>query len=108
MRYPVLVLVGACIAGPAQALRCGSDIVGEGDSTFALTRRCGPPTAVERVETRIVTEGPYDYRLNRYTTEYVIPAHELWYYNFGPSRFIARIMVRNGEIIRIDSEGYGY
>jgi hypothetical protein len=107
MRYPVLWLLGACFAAPAQALRCGGDIVSEGDSTFALTRRCGPPTAVEHIAAQVVTEGSYDPYTRRYSYEYVVAPHDLWFYNFGPARFVARITVRNGKIVRIDQEGYG-
>ena len=111
MRYPALLVLSALLVGPARAdLRCGSDLVSEGDSSFALTKRCGPPTSVEPVEGRVVTNQVYDPYWGQYrnVTETLSDPYEIWYYNFGPNRFVAKISVKNGQIIKIDQEGYGY
>ena len=111
MRYPVLLVLGALLPGPVQAaLRCGSDLVSEGDSRFALTQRCGPPTSVEQVEGRVVNNQVYDPYLGQYrnVTETLSDPYEIWYYNFGPRRFVAKISVKNGQVIKIEQQGYGY
>jgi hypothetical protein len=110
VRYPALFVVGALLANPALALRCGSDLVSKGDSTFALTQRCGPPTAVQRVEGRTVTSQVWDPNWNQYrnVVESVSDPYEIWYYNFGPTNFVAKITVRNGQIDKLEDDGYGY
>ena len=110
MRYPVLLFIGAMIANPAQALRCGTDLVSEGDSAFTLTKRCGPPTSVEQVEGRVANRQVYDPNWNQYrnVAETVSDPYEVWYYNFGPTNFVAKITVRNGQVYKIEDDGYGY
>lgn len=108
MRHLAALFCGALLAGPAHALRCGGDVVSEGDSVFALTAKCGNPTAVERVDPAVVTERAWDPWRGDYRVEYAVAPHELWFYNFGPRRLVARITVRDGKILRIQHEGYGY
>jgi len=115
MRYPVLPLLGACAlllsactAGPAQALHCGTGIVTEGDNSFDLTQRCGQPTAVTQAQGRPIATPVYDPASSRYVIQYVGQPYEIWTYNFGPTRLIARITIDNGTITKIEQDGYGY
>jgi hypothetical protein len=105
-RLPLLLL---CIAftAPAHALRCGTEIVSEGDSTFELLQSCGEPTLKERSERRVPYQL-YDRVHGRYVTAFDSVPVEIWTYNFGPRRFIQRITIEDGRIKRIESGGYGY
>ncbi len=104
-----LILFGCLLlaAAPAQALRCGNNLISEGDSTLRLKQFCGEPAQVEQREDRIAVER-YDSGRQHYYTDYVAEPYEIWTYNFGPRRFINRIEVRNGVIKRITTGGYGF
>ena len=110
MRYPAVLMLSAFVAGPAHALRCGSGIVSEGDSTYDLTKRCGQPARVERVDARTVNQPVYDSagRSAGYMPVPVSEPYEVWIYNFGPNRFMSNIAVRNGRVVKIEQTGYGY
>jgi len=69
-------------AGAAHgALRCGTDLVTEGDSVVKLLEACGDPTT-----------GDPDLYLD--TAE--------WTYNFGPEEFMYRVLIRDGAVERIE------
>jgi len=106
--HRLIALLCLCaIAAPAWSLRCGNDIVSEGDSVLLLRERCGPPTRVDRYEGKSAIER-YDVFTGRYVIEYVADPYEVWTYNFGPSRFITRIRVRDGVVKSIETGGYGF
>jgi hypothetical protein len=111
MLRPHLLLLGACLAGSAQAepLRCGTSFVDEGDSIQALLQRCGAPTDVTEVPALVDTERRFDpWSGGSYTVERVVrPGYEVWYYNFGPERLVASIRVMNAVIVQISKGGYG-
>ena len=50
----------------------------------------------------------YDPYRGGWYVDYVVEPYEVWTYNFGPSRFITRIRVRNGIVESIETGGYGY
>jgi hypothetical protein len=103
-----LLLAALCaVAAPAAALRCGTSIVTEGDSTLLLRKHCGPPTQIDRYQGRTPVRG-YDPFGGGWYIDYVVEPYEVWTYNFGPSRFITRIRVRNGIVESIETGGYGY
>lgn len=103
------LLLLACLgaAAPAHALRCGTGVVSEGDSTFELLHTCGEPTMTERTE-RPIPYQVYDGFLGDYVTVYDSVPVDIWTYNFGPRRFVQRITIEAGRIKRIESLGYGY
>lgn len=35
-------------------------------------------------------------------------SYEEWTYNFGPSRFLYILTFKNGRLVKIDDDGYGY
>lgn len=107
MRGALLITLALMLAGPAHALRCGNSVISEGDSTLRLTRFCGQPTQIEQREDRVPVRS-YDPINGNYYTEYTVEPYEIWVYNFGPRRFINRIEIRDGQIKRITTGGYGY
>ncbi len=102
---------------PAQAMRCGSRLISEGDPGEKVVSECGPPTSVESWE-----EERYDYfdrpppasryrDFERYGSSFRVRAFirvEVWTYNYGPSRFLDFVRLENGIVRRIYSGGYGY
>lgn len=43
----LLLVSGMTFANPALALRCGSDLIDEGDTKFELVSKCGEPVSSE-------------------------------------------------------------
>jgi hypothetical protein len=107
MRPLLTLLLLLPFAAPAWALRCGTGVVNEGDSTFELLHVCGEPTLREQTERRIAYDL-YDHLQGRYVTAYDTVPVEIWTYNFGPQRFVQRITIEDGRIQRIESLGYGH
>ena len=112
----LFILAGASAAS-AQAMRCGSRLISEGDPLDKVVNECGQPTSVDSWE-----EERYDYfdRLppanqyrdfERYGNAYRVKIHvrvELWIYNHGSSRFMDYVRLENGIVRRVYSGGYGY
>ena len=104
-------------AGTAQAMRCGSRLISEGDPREKVLSECGPPSSVDEWE-----EERYDWfdrfppssryrEFERYGNAYRVKIHvrvELWTYNHGPSRFIDYVRLENGIVRGTYSGGYGF
>lgn len=81
--------IGALFAistATADGLRCGADLVSEGESVHKLIEACGEPV-----------EGDMLY------TDF-----GRWTYNFGPDEFMMRVTIRAGIVERVERLGYGY
>lgn len=93
----------------ADTLRCGSRLVAEGDSAASLRQKCGEPVNIEKQD---LVRGPYVWQDNRY--RYVAPGSpieyrvELWTFNFGPKRLMARVRLEAGIVTEVKMLGYGY
>jgi len=82
---------------PAAGLRCDGRLVAVQDWDFQLRETCGEPFHVERwIEQISQASGP-DSALVRQV------AFEDWYFDFGSNRFLQRVRLREGRILRIDS-----
>lgn len=91
----VLAFLGAVLAaGDAHALRCGGDLVDEGDRRFEVERACGEPDYVDAIN---------DPAYARYA-----PHDEVWIYNFGAHRLLRVMRFRNGRLRAIDTAGSGF
>lgn len=77
-------------APPAEALRCGNDLVREGDPAYRVQRACGKPDWI----------GSY-YRGHG-------AREEVWHYNFGPNELIRVMRFREGRLQRIETAGRGF
>lgn len=87
----VLVLIFSVMAAaPVLALRCGSDLIDEGDTKFELLKKCGEPTASEFV----------GYKLNEFGQRELVIEHLI----YGPwSGVYYQIEVVGGEVEKIES-----
>lgn len=80
----------ALLAMPAHALRCGTDLVREGDPAYQVRRDCGKPDWV----------GTYHWGHGGHA--------EVWHYNFGPNDLMRILHFRDGRLQRIETGGRGF
>ena len=101
-----LILVSA--ASHADAMRCGSRLVREGDTRSFVRDLCGEPTDIQ---TRTILRRPYyDFngRLIYYGDGLIEIPVEVWTYNFGPSKLMRRVKFIDGVVEEIETLGHGY
>ena len=70
----------------APSLECDGGIVSRGDSEDSVRDKCGDPQKV---------------------TQEDVASPIIWFYNFGPSEFVAYVSFTNGIVERIEMGGYG-
>jgi len=80
----------------AASFRCDGRLVSTGDHRYEVRAACGEPDL--RLSTHGYWIGP---RL-------AAPVEEIWYYNFGPNRFIRELRFRSARLDSIRSRGYGF
>jgi hypothetical protein len=100
------------LAWPAQAgetLRCGSKLVGSGDSRALVRARCGVP---DDVSSSTILRRAFAAREARRTlvgAEQLVEVQvEQWVYNFGPNRLMRRLKFVDGILEDIETLDYGY
>ena len=99
------LLISLLFAQPVWALRCGNKLVLEGSNKFDVLQRCGEPNFQDsRTELRSLELRAPSYK----TGQWVPVTIDEWYYNFGPSQFMALLVFENGRLTAIKSLGYGY
>jgi Protein of unknown function (DUF2845) len=109
------LLLGMSIAAPsarADAMRCGTKLVREGDTRSAVRSLCGEPADVQ-VRT-ILRRAFFDLDDDLHDNTFFfgnglveVPV-EVWTYNFGPYKLMRRIRFIDGLIDEIETLGYGY
>ena len=82
----------APVAWGGDSLRCGDRIVSTEDLAAEVLAACGEP----------------DYRDYWLLPPAYVAAEETWWYNFGSQRFVQILRFRNGELVSIQSDGYGF
>jgi hypothetical protein len=98
------------LAAPASAdgMRCGSKLIGNGDTRSKVRQMCGAPTDVQ---TRTILRRPfYDFhgRLIHFGDGLVEIPVEIWTYNFGPYKLMRQVRFVDGAVEDIETLGYGY
>ncbi len=97
---PTRIALAAIIsfATPALAwgMRCGSTLVGPGESQHQILSKCGAPARRDPDVQYLLVGG---IRLQR---------ESIWYYDFGHERFINVLHFRDGILSRITDAGYGF
>lgn len=92
----------------ADALRCGTRLVTDGDTRAQVEARCGAPADISRrtrLAAPIVWRHGRPYRIGDGAIEVEI---EEWTYNLGPQRFMRRVRFEDGLVVAVDTLGYGY
>ena len=97
---PVCIVLAA--AAPSLAMRCGNNLVDVGDTKIEVLAKCGEPALKEEVGEDFSRES--DNRDTRKERRYV----EKWTYNFGSTRFIYVLTIKNGKVIDISTEDKGF
>ena len=110
----IAAIIGTCIslavstATHADAMRCGTRLIGTGDTRAMVRQFCGEPADVIN---RTILQRPNfllhgrTYFLNEGYAE--VPV-EVWTYNLGPNRLMRRISFIDGSVDAIETLGYGY
>lgn len=113
-----VLLSGLLVTAPAHAFRCGNKLVREDMHEEQVRRACGEPMTIRYLGTAVrsvhiptrrklipgVTgerHGYYGY----YTQEVVLTEYV---YNFGPRKFMRRLLFEGGVLVSIEKIGYGY
>ena len=92
----------------ADAMRCGSRLVRDGDTQTAVRELCGEPSDVQ---SRSLLRRPSYFMNGRYyyfgDALVEVPV-EVWTYNFGPYKLMRRVRFVDGLVEEIETLGYGY
>lgn len=120
--YPALSVIALCIAlllfsTPAHAFRCGSKIVKKNMHEVQVRAACGAPTTVQYIG-RAVRNVNVPIQSNHgggWTTQH-FPGYGFaqeviiteYVYNFGPRKFMRRLLFEGGVLVSIEKIGYGY
>ncbi len=90
----------------ADSLRCGSKLIGEGDSIDKVLQYCGDPTETKR--TWITRQPRFEYGGQEIPFEgrEDVPV-DLWTYDFGPNKLMRRIRFIAGKVDSIETLEHG-
>lgn len=112
MKRPcALILLGlACApAAWADSFRCGTRLVVEGTTRDQVTTWCGDPTDVrEHYTLRPPIIWYYGRPVRVAGGGYIEVLVETWTYNLGPNKLMRRVTIEDGEVVDIETLGYGY
>ncbi|MGE5842624.1 MAG: DUF2845 domain-containing protein [Deltaproteobacteria bacterium] len=103
----------------AFAFRCGTQLVGEGDSRYEVQHKCGEPDHIEyweeeRIQRDFGLRREYDKRSGQqYWTRTPLFVKEKvrveeWTYNPGPTEFIRYLRFENGILTDISTGDKGF
>ena len=85
----------------AEAVRCGSKLIKEGDPVSRLERYCPEPFWIERWSNpALLDQSPYALQLT--------DGMEAWYINFGTRKLVRRMVFRNGILKSEQTLDYGF
>lgn len=102
------VIASGLAAAATNTFRCGSDLVYEGDGRSRVLAKCGPPTDIVH---SVALRTPAYWRSGRpiyFGDGPVEVPVEVWTYNLGPNSFMRRLRFEDGQLIQIETLGYGY
>ena len=114
-----LFVIATFAANPAHAFRCKSKLVKDGMHEQQVLAVCGKPTTMRHIGYAL---QPYSIGVrNRYpgglSTGQTYPGYgnlaqqvivTEYVYNFGPRKFMRRLVFEGGVLVTIETIGYGY
>lgn len=116
--YGAIIVLLVLVTTPAHAFRCGNKLVREHMHEQQVRRACGEPAAVRYLGTAVrgayfpIRRGfPPGVTVERfpgygpYAAEVVVTEY---IYNFGPRKFMRRLVFEGGVLVTIEKIGYGY
>lgn len=113
MRLTIILALLLASAGTAHAdaMRCGSKLVTDGDPAAKVVARCGEPaqiieTVVYRTFRPLHFQGSQLFPVGLETTVGILV--EKWTYNFGPFKLMRVLHFENGYLAEVETLGYGY
>jgi hypothetical protein len=109
--FSAVIAVSLLQAAPAAAatntFRCGSALIYEGDEQARVLAKCGEPNDIHR---SVAWRPSGIWRYGRFYASdsgREVPV-EVWIYNRGPNQFVRRLKFEDGELVEIETLGYGY
>lgn len=88
------------VPSSAASLRCGNQLVSDGDSKLEVEMKCGPPAAKDsRTESQSVFE--------RGAVRTIVKTIDEWTYNFGSTQLMQVVVFENGKVTDVKSAGRG-
>ena len=103
--YSVSVVLVLLAAAPAEAMHCGSVVIGNGDTVDKLLQFCGEP---ESVKTYPIVRTPVDPQGRVYHGFREELRVEEWTYNFGPTQLMTKVRIEYGYVTDVRYLGYGH
>jgi hypothetical protein len=106
-----MVLAGGLLLAAtavADAFRCGTKLITDGDGADKILALCGDPSEVTRTE---ILRRPVDWRFGRpyYLSDQPVSVYvEYWTYNLGPNKLMRRLRLEDGLVVEIETLGHGY
>lgn len=94
--FCIVLTAVSSLARGGDTLRCGSRIISTGALAAEVLGVCGEP------QYRDVWVFPH------FSYPGLVHDTEEWYYNFGPNQLLRILRLRNGRLVSIESDGYGY
>lgn len=101
----------------AEGMRCGTQLVSDGDPMYEVRNLCGAPDQASqrterRVVSRVVQSVCYDNRGHAYAcTTVVQEAIEVvldeWFYDFGRAALVRTVVFEGGRLVKVVTGGYG-
>lgn len=107
----VLAVLLVAIVTPAYAMRCGSNLVTQGDTKTDVIMLCGNPGQIEKLEMYKVIHQYHSIGITGVgrRVDVVVPSTiELWTYNLGLHRLMRKLYFKDGRLKKIETLGYGY
>jgi hypothetical protein len=110
-------VLGRAPLAHADGMRCGTQLVSDGDPMYEVRNLCGAPDqASQRTErrfvSRVVQNLCYDNRGKAYACTTVIQeAIEVvldeWFYDFGRAVLVRTVIFEGGRLVKVVTGGYG-
>ncbi|HJL19388.1 MAG TPA: DUF2845 domain-containing protein [Sandaracinaceae bacterium LLY-WYZ-13_1] len=112
MRFFALALIlsaASAVGSTAHAMQCRGRLVSRGDAPSRVRSLCGDPSDVS---TRVVQRSRTIHRRlpdGSIVSDTVTVSVEVqeWTYDFGPQRFVRVLTFEDGELVAIETRGYG-
>jgi len=86
----------------AHALRCGNELIAEGDIQEKLLKYCGEPSQKTKEKALIYEDTINHGRVKK------LKKREKWFYNFGAAELYYIVTLEKGRVTVIETEGYGF